>query len=94
MVLNWFAPFLDWLLVERFEMKGTMQIIRKRNAVLVWLSKPLYKCVVCMASLWTVLFWVLLDKPLTIHLLFAVLICAGINKILCAFLEKSTEYGC
>jgi len=56
--------------------------------------KPAFTCVVCMASFWTVGFWFWFDKPLSIHLLFAILICAGINKILCAFLEKSTDYGC
>jgi len=59
-----------------------------------WFRKPLYECMVCMCSFWTVFFWVAYVKPVSCELIFAVLIVGGINKLICAFLERSTDYGC
>jgi hypothetical protein len=47
-----------------------------------------------MASFWTVFIWTVQVKPVTFELLFAVLIVGGLNKLICAFLERSTDYGC
>ena len=59
-----------------------------------WLAKPLFDCMVCMASFWTVFIWTVQVKPVTFELLFAILIVGGLNKLICAFLERSTDYGC
>ena len=58
------------------------------------LRKPMYECMNCMASLWTIFFWCVYVKPISFDLLFAILIVSGMNKLICAFLEKATEYGC
>lgn len=58
------------------------------------LQKPIYGCLTCMASFWTVLLWTVFNGGLQLELLFAILIVAGLNKLICAFLERSTEYGC
>jgi hypothetical protein len=59
-----------------------------------YIAKPLYSCVICMASVYTAFFWFLVFGSCSFKLLFAILICAGINKLLCAYLEKNTDYGC
>jgi hypothetical protein len=89
MILNWLRKPLDKLFTGNVFNECTPSW-----RFGIWLKKPIYRCVTCMASFWTLIFWLAFDKPLSLHLLFAILICAGINKILCAFLEKSTDYGC
>jgi len=59
-----------------------------------WLAKPLFDCLTCMGSFWTLLFWAVYLKPFGFDLLFSILIIVGLNKLICAFLERSTDYGC
>jgi hypothetical protein len=59
-----------------------------------WLSKPLFDCMMCMASFWTLVFWLFYNKPFTFDFVFSVLVVSGLNKLICAFLERSTDYGC
>ena len=58
------------------------------------ITKPLFDCMVCMCSFWTCVFWLAYGFPIKVELLFAVLIVGGMNKLICAFLERSTDYGC
>lgn len=58
-----------------------------------WLRKPIYECLMCMGGVWTVVFWVGEEKPISFQLLFAILITIGLNKLWCSLLEL-TEYGC
>lgn len=59
-----------------------------------WLAKPLFDCMSCMASFWTLVFWLAYDKGFNAEFFFAVLIVSGLNKLICAFLESETIYGC
>jgi hypothetical protein len=58
-----------------------------------WFRKPLYECMICMCSLWTIFFWTLYLKPITVELLFAMMITGGINAVICIGLNQ-TDYGC
>ena len=59
-----------------------------------FIRKPLYECMICMASVWTAVFWFAAGNHLRPCLLMAMLIVCGINVIICAFLERNTDYGC
>lgn len=92
MVLNWVRQPLD----ELFGFyKNAVSIKNGGGKVGQYFSKPLYKCLVCMSSFWTIVIYLSwfgkIDMP---KMLFSILICCGINKLICAFLEKSTDYGC
>jgi hypothetical protein len=63
----------------------------------VWLKKPLYECMICMASIWTIVFSFAFGfKPPSgvWGLAFAVLVVAGVNTLVCVGLEKLSDYGC
>ena len=60
----------------------------------LWLKKPLYECMICMASVWTTVFWLVAHRPVTPVLLFAVLVVAGVNTLVCVVLERLSDYGC
>lgn len=52
-----------------------------------WICKPLYECIVCMASFWSISYWFLFvreDWHLLIPFMFIV---AGINGIISAILK-------
>jgi len=59
-----------------------------------WILKPLHDCLICMASVWTITFWFASGNSLRPTLIMAILIVAGINTIICALLDKLTDYGC
>lgn len=54
-------------------------------------TKPLYGCLICMSSFWTVFFWLCYIKPITFELLFAVLITCGINVVVRCIINQMTE---
>lgn len=56
--------------------------------------KPLYDCLICMSSVWTITFWLLIRHRPEWLMLWAVLIVAGMNTLICLTLEKLTDYGC
>lgn len=58
------------------------------------LKKPVYDCLICMSSVYTTLAWLLTYGTLHWQLLWAILIVAGINTLLCLTLENLTDYGC
>ncbi len=57
-------------------------------------KKPVYNCLVCMSSVYTTIAWLLTYGTIQWQLLWAVLIVAGINTLLCLTLENLTDYGC
>jgi hypothetical protein len=59
-----------------------------------WIKKPLYQCPICMASLWTTLFWAMFIRGDYLYLLLAIPLVAGINIFLCIVLQNFTDYGC
>lgn len=59
-----------------------------------FIKKPLYECLICMSSVYTTLAWLLTYGTLHWQLLWAILIVAGINTLLCLTLENLTDYGC
>ncbi len=56
-----------------------------------WFYKPLFSCLICMCSFWTIIFWLLYIKPITFELLFAILITGGINVVIRCVLNATTE---
>lgn len=65
------------------------------------LQKPLYDCIICMSSIWTAVFDMLLTpqainvtRSAVSDLGISILIVAGINILICALLEHWTDYGC
>lgn len=89
MLLNFTVPALNYVFRQPFEV-----ITGNDDTNFFPIHKPLYSCVVCMASFWTVIAWLLFFGNLNWTVCFAILVVAGINKMLCAILEKNTEYGC
>ena len=57
-----------------------------------WLKKPVYECLICMSSYWTVFFWCAYVKPVTFELLFAVLITGGINTLIRCLMNATTDF--
>jgi hypothetical protein len=55
--------------------------------------KPVYDCLVCMSSVWTTAIWLLVYGWPQWHLLWAILIVAGMNTLLSITLEKLTDFG-
>jgi len=53
----------------------------------VWLKKPLYLCLTCMASFWTLALWLLFANAYTWHVIPVVFIVAGLNSIVISILE-------
>ncbi len=50
----------------------------ERHAPL-WLHKPLFDCLVCMSSIWTIVLWLLWGYGLSLLLILQILVVAGIN---------------
>lgn len=59
-----------------------------------FIKKPLYECLICMSSIWGGSIYLIYFKSLHLDIVWAVLIIAGINTLLCLLLEKLTDYGC
>lgn len=61
-----------------------------------WLKKPLFDCLICMSSFWTIFFYFILHpvlkSPIT-DLGVCICVVAGINIIICAILENISD-GC
>lgn len=72
---------------------GVSQLFERVN-MYSWVTNPLYNCMICMSSLWTTIFWLAALRPVSLTLLFAILIVAGINTIICAVLDYLSDYGC
>jgi hypothetical protein len=70
------------------------------RALPAWLKKPLYDCMICMASVYTTLFWFACKPTLGVwgphvfELLFAILTVAGLNTLVCVVLDKLSDMGC
>jgi len=56
-----------------------------------WLRKPIYECLICMSSFWTVFFWCCYIKPIGFEMLFAVLVTCGFNVIIRCIINATTE---
>ena len=64
---------------------------KRTGPISVFIAKPLFDCLICMASFWTVFFWLCYIKPITFELLFAVLITCGINVVIRCIINQMTE---
>lgn len=58
-----------------------------------WMRKPLYECLICMSSFWTVAFVVVTLQPISVDVLLLFITVGGLNTIACAILNL-TDYGC
>jgi hypothetical protein len=64
------------------------------TALPAWVKKPLYDCMICMASVYTTLFWFLAGRPVGLLLLFGILTVAGMNTLVCVVLDRLSDLGC
>lgn len=46
-----------------------------------WLRKPLYECLSCMASIWSVVLWIAIYQSLSFKLIVAIVITCGMNTV-------------
>ena len=54
----------------------------------VWLHKPLFSCVICMSSVWSLLFMCIFGFPKWHFMPFVILIVAGINTIITSIIAQ------
>lgn len=47
-----------------------------------WIAKPLYDCLYCMASFWSIIFWSIQFHRWSVDLLFVILVTSGFNIIM------------
>ena len=70
-----------------YAMNGERMIFSIIPELLFWLPefirKPLFECVVCMASFWSLVFWLFLD----FNLIITILAVAGLNSLLLYFYD-------
>jgi hypothetical protein len=70
-----------------YAMNGDGMILNIVPDLLFWLPefirKPLFECVVCMASFWSLVFWFFLD----FNLIITILAVAGLNSLLLYFYD-------
>ena len=64
------------------------------RALPTWLKKPLYDCMICMASVYTTVFWLAAGRPVGWLLLFGILTVAGLNTLVCVVLDRLSDMGC
>lgn len=72
--------------------KGWMKIFNVRaqlHFLPEWIKKPLYMCVICMASVWGTFFWLMDGRYICIDTLWFILAIAGINSLLSFALSYS-----
>lgn len=58
----------------------------------LWLRKPLFQCMICMSSFWTITIWFISGHPLSIDILFTIPAVAGLNTLADAFLGYIREH--
>lgn len=52
-----------------------------------WLCKPLFECLTCMSSVWTVYAWLYMVKGISFKLLACIVVVAGLNSIIAVILK-------
>jgi len=52
-----------------------------------WICKPIFECLVCMSSVWTVVFWTVFVQKDYWHIIPAMFIVAGLNTIIYALIN-------
>ena len=77
--INWDGMILYWLK-------------RYLERLPVLLKKPLFECLICMSSLWTIVYYIVFGLPF-VQLPESILIVCGINTLLSIIIEKFTDYG-
>jgi len=77
--INWDGMVLNWL-------KPYLELLP------VLIKKPLFECLICMSSLWTIIYYIVFSLPL-VKLPESILIVCGINTLLSIIIEKFTDYG-
>lgn len=50
----------------------------------LFLMKPFYRCIICMSSIWTILFWLFWD----FNLVFMILVVCGLNTVLTSIISN------
>ncbi len=56
------------------------------------MRKPLFECLICMSSFWSVVIWFTTGNPLSWHLIFIIPAVAGLNTLADAFLGFIRDY--
>jgi len=51
------------------------------------ICKPLFGCLICMSSFWTIFYWIISGSPLSIHIVSLMLTVCGINVIITAVIS-------
>jgi hypothetical protein len=73
---------------------GVKNLSPLTQAMWQWIKKPLCECPVCMASFWSLIYWITLIRTNYAQLILVIPAVAGINLLLCIVLQKYTDYGC
>ncbi len=58
--------------------------------LLIFLRNPLFGCLSCMGSLWTIIMWFTLSIPISIKILLVMLAVCGLNTIIKAIIKNIT----
>ena len=59
------------------------------NKYIAYFEKPLYECIVCMSSFWSVVFWFAHGNHFDLRIIWVILTTAGWNVLLGAKVEKA-----
>lgn len=52
------------------------------------LKKPLYECLMCMSSIWTVFLWTLFVQKFSFNIIIAIVVVCGMNSVLAYRIKK------
>lgn len=65
--------------------------VRVSHRVMLTVCKPVFGCLICMSSVWTIIFWLIDPNFLLVPM---ILIVAGINTVLVAIIKDIMPYEC
>lgn len=65
--------------------KTDSKIVARYARIQEWIIKPVYACLICMASLWTIAAWIYTGRPFTSELLLCILLTCAMNAVLHCF---------
>jgi hypothetical protein len=54
-----------------------------------WLAKPLYTCIICMSSIYSIAIWILRGHWPSVSLLWVILVTAGITTLISPLVQRS-----
>lgn len=87
----------DGMIFQRFPKLYNDLVMKMRTyppvgKILVFLRNPLYGCLRCMASIWTIAVWLCAGWNIDLSLVGAIIAVCGINTIVSSFIKKPIEY--